>query len=294
MKIRIVKENKIRPSNIKFPTENADFFDIEYAKTNFMKAKDGELNVFMHHQVYEEIWKHSKSELSLELGGALLGIYGQDNGKEFVLITGVLNQPLAYYQSETMLRFTKQFYDDLEDYVSQVNKIYPNVIRLGLYHTHPNYGIFLSATDANTFRGIFKEKYQIAMVVDPIKNQDGVFYWQGNKISRRAAFRLYSSHNSNFCFQFYTTNNKHIENSNTHLILDIKRPTIEAVIYRPEDKTSLENKDNTIQTFLSETKKEKDKVLKLGFRKKKWAKTRENLNLLRIKPLSFLPKICPL
>ena len=297
MNIKIIKENKIKPQNIKFPLQNADFLNISYPITNAIEAKEGDLNIFMHREVYEAIWQHSKSELSLEIGGALLGIYGHDNGKEFVLITGILNQPLSYYQSQTMLRFTKQFYDDLDDYISQINRKYPNVIRLGLYHTHPNYGVFLSTTDAKTFKGIFKEKYQIAMVVDPIKNQDGVFYWQGKDISKRAAFRLYDSDNPNFCFHQYTTNNKHIENDNPHLVLDNSRPTITAVIRQNEDEAVLTEKNNHFQSFFSQTKKEtkaKNKLLKLDFNKTRAAIVEGERNILKIKSLSFLPKICPL
>ncbi|MGB1205838.1 MAG: Mov34/MPN/PAD-1 family protein [Chitinophagales bacterium] len=297
MNIKIIREKKIKPQLIKFPTRNAEFSEITYPATNLVEAKHNELNVFMHYEVYDAIWKHAKKDLSIELGGALLGIYGCDSGKEFLLITGVINQPSSYYRSETMLRFTKQFYDDLDDYISQINEKYPNVIRLGLYHTHPNYGVFLSTTDAKTFKGIFKEKYQIAMVVDSVKDEDGVFYWQGNNISKRAAFRLYESDNPNFCFHQYTTNNRHIEASNTHLILDSKRPTIEATIQKNRDNAISIATNKNFQAFFSETnseKRQKNKRLKLGFNNKKNEEIGEKQSILKIKSLPFSPKICPL
>ena len=131
------------------------------------------------------------------------------------------------------------------------------------------------------------------MVVDPVKKEDGVFYWQGNDISKRAAFRLYDSDNPSFCIQKYTTNNAHIEVCNPHLSLDNNRKTIEAITLKNNEKKFVTEKKAEFQTLFSEPENNENKTLKLGaFGQNKMEKAKEKRTVLRIKALSFLPKIC--
>ena len=46
---------------------------------------------------------------------------------------------------------------------------------IGWYHSHPGYGIFLSATDRTTQNAYFAAPWQVAVVVDPIRGEFGVF-----------------------------------------------------------------------------------------------------------------------
>ncbi len=46
---------------------------------------------------------------------------------------------------------------------------------LGWYHSHPGYGIFLSATDRTTQHAYFAAPWQVAVVVDPVRGEFGVF-----------------------------------------------------------------------------------------------------------------------
>ena len=39
---------------------------------------------------------------------------------------------------------------------------------VGWFHTHPNFGCFLSTTDLKTQDYFFPESYQVALVVDPV------------------------------------------------------------------------------------------------------------------------------
>lgn len=42
---------------------------------------------------------------------------------------------------------------------------------VGWWHSHPGFGCFLSRTDLHTQEAFFYEPYQVALVVDPIKNE---------------------------------------------------------------------------------------------------------------------------
>jgi proteasome lid subunit RPN8/RPN11 len=55
-----------------------------------------------------------------------------------------------------------------------------NLRILGWWHTHPNIGCFLSKTDISTQKFFFPEKYQIALVVDPIRREFEFFSLNDN------------------------------------------------------------------------------------------------------------------
>lgn len=223
MKIRIISEKKIKPQPIVFPTKNAAISNIHYPHTHsdIKHEEHKQLSVFVHEKVYQAIWQHSCLDMENELGGALIGIYGIDeaDGRKFILITDVINQPPEYFASPTLIRFTTPFYDHIAHFFEQALVAKPHLIRLGLYHTHPDYGVFLSRTDVQTFKGIFKENYQIAMVVDPVKRHDGIFYWQADgEISERTCFRVYSSTEPNFSPYLGHTTDEQIADYNPYLI----------------------------------------------------------------------------
>lgn len=52
---------------------------------------------------------------------------------------------------------------------------------LGWYHTHPGFGIFLSAMDMFIHENFFNESDQLALVYDPVKGEDGLFVWREGK-----------------------------------------------------------------------------------------------------------------
>lgn len=45
-----------------------------------------------------------------------------------------------------------------------------SILRLGWFHSHPDFGCFLSSTDIATQKEIFYEPYHVALVVDPVRN----------------------------------------------------------------------------------------------------------------------------
>ncbi len=197
MKIRILKERSIQPSNIPYPPIDPAF-EVKAANSAAGYPTKGSLEVYMHYAVHAAIWQHSRLEKESELGGALIGCYGQYKGQSFLLITDVLHQPLSFSNDPTMIRFTNRFYSALHEHMEKGLRKNPNLLQLGLYHTHPDYGVFLSHTDEVTFKGVFKGVHQIALVVDPIRGEDGIFHWEGKELSKRTAFQLYRTSNAQY------------------------------------------------------------------------------------------------
>ena len=46
----------------------------------------------------------------------------------------------------------------------------------GWYHSHPNLGVFFSGVDRATQRAFFNQPYALGLVIDPIRNEEMVFY----------------------------------------------------------------------------------------------------------------------
>ncbi|MHC4178122.1 MAG: hypothetical protein ACYSWU_11485, partial [Planctomycetota bacterium] len=67
---------------------------------------------------------------------------------------------------------------------------------VGWYHTHPNWGVFLSGMDRFICENFFNRPLDVALVVDPLRGDRGWFYWdQGGreKLPRAKGFSVIAS-----------------------------------------------------------------------------------------------------
>jgi len=235
LKITILKHHQHQPQELLFPTVNPHFTNLRQPITNKIPITEQRLPIFMHQGVYDTIWQHANSNKTIELGGALLGLYARHQQTKFLVITNVLNQPETYFADPTFVKFTNQFYTDLEDYLQQINTRFPMVVRLGLYHTHPNYGVYLSKTDATAFKRVTSENYQVSLIVDPVKQEDGFFFWLSenptttNDISDRGAYKVYNSAEPILSPYQATTHNYHLAKCNSFLTFTGNAAAIELV-----------------------------------------------------------------
>ncbi len=55
-----------------------------------------------------------------------------------------------------------------------------NLRIVGWWHSHPNFGCFLSSTDVETQRFFFPESYQVALVVDPVRDSFNFYSLDNN------------------------------------------------------------------------------------------------------------------
>lgn len=51
---------------------------------------------------------------------------------------------------------------------------------IGWYHSHPRHGVFMSGVDFETHQKHFSKNWQVALVVEPIRNEFGFFAWSKN------------------------------------------------------------------------------------------------------------------
>jgi len=55
-----------------------------------------------------------------------------------------------------------------------------NLRIIGWWHSHPDFGCFLSSADLLTQKHFFHKSYQVAMVVDPVRNEYDFFTLDNN------------------------------------------------------------------------------------------------------------------
>lgn len=134
------------------------------------------------------MFAHGASYPERESGGVLLGRFLSGETHAFLLveqiITGLMTEGTA-----TRLTFTHDTWLHIN---ATRDRDFPELQIVGWYHTHPNLGIFLSGDDQYIHRNFFHESWQIAMVIDPIAFQFGLFAWLGDRLQRDDGVRVYA------------------------------------------------------------------------------------------------------
>ena len=135
------------------------------------------LPIFVHERVLEEVLEFSETEVSREIGGFLVGGFHED-GRRYVEVRHFL--PAHDVRSRVAsLTFTHETWATM---TREVETKFPDEVVIGWHHTHPNFGVFLSGYDLFVQRNFFNQMWQIAMVVDAVRQEFGFFQWRGEEI----------------------------------------------------------------------------------------------------------------
>ena len=133
--------------------------------------------VLISQSVLDEILDYSERDLQRESGGFLIG-GGDTTHRRFVEVRHFL--PAVEARSRiASLMFT---HDTWAAMTREVAERFPDQVVLGWHHTHPGFGIFLSAYDQFIHRNFFSEPWQIALVVDPRRQELGFFQWRDGQV----------------------------------------------------------------------------------------------------------------
>ncbi|WP_165073418.1 Mov34/MPN/PAD-1 family protein [Paludisphaera rhizosphaerae] len=148
----------------------------------------GDLPVFLDLAPADAIERHALSDTTVELGGVLLGKECVDptDGAPFVWITQALE---AKHYANTQASFTYT-HDSWEEITRERDRLHPDLDVVGWYHTHPNFGIFLSHHDLFIHKNFFDQPLQTAYVVDPIQGTRGFFQWSDGGMVQVGGFHL--------------------------------------------------------------------------------------------------------
>lgn len=130
---------------------------------------------FMETAVLTELKAYASTQLDYELGGVLVGSAGRSTRRLFVRIERFIPATKGVSRRASF-EFTNEAQQEIHE-VMQAQ--YPSLQIVGWFHTHPGYGIFLSSADVFIDRNFFCEKYHVAMVLDPRREdvEVGLFVW---------------------------------------------------------------------------------------------------------------------
>jgi proteasome lid subunit RPN8/RPN11 len=143
------------------------------------------VGILIDFEVLQEVWRHCGTTTSREVAGVLLGGVWRDLGGPYVSITRTLD---ARFTHERLSRvtFTHQTWQDL---ATRMDALGTDEVMIGWYHTHPGYGVFMSAYDQFIHQNFFGA-YGVALVVDPVAGDCGFFENRDGAVTRVPGFQV--------------------------------------------------------------------------------------------------------
>lgn len=146
-------------------------------EAEFPGGKGQPFRIFFEPAVHDEIWKHSQADTSVEICGVLVGQWRRDENGPFAVISASIRGHAAANKLAEVT-FTHETWAKIN---AEMDSKYADRAIVGWYHTHPDFGIFLSDRDLFIHEHFFSSPGQMAMVVDPIREIEGIFVWRGGK-----------------------------------------------------------------------------------------------------------------
>jgi proteasome lid subunit RPN8/RPN11 len=181
------------PNRALRPDENR-----HYAVVAYGEPADRDLAIFVDLDVLAEMEEHAQSDTSVELGGVLLGgSYEDEQGRPFIVVTDSLRAQ-HYESTKGSFKFTH----DTWSAITREREQFPvELSMVGWYHTHPDWGVFLSGMDMFICDNFFNKKLDVAYVIDPCRGDRGMFQWtlsspqqdQRHRIRRTGGFFVTTS-----------------------------------------------------------------------------------------------------
>ena len=147
---------------------------MELAKQPFPQVQY-DFRIYIAESAFDRICNNA--ETTREVGGILVGDVLQDKNGPFIKVDHVI-EALHAEEKGTELTITHETWNHIHE---QMDKTHSGKRILGWYHTHPNFGIFLSEQDQFIQQSFFNLAFQVALVYDPVRKVHGVFSWRDSK-----------------------------------------------------------------------------------------------------------------
>jgi proteasome lid subunit RPN8/RPN11 len=159
------------------PDRNAHFAVAPYGE-----PQEGELPIFIDLDVLIEMESHALEDTSVELGGVMLGGQLHDaDGKPYILVQDNLRAE-HYEATKGSFKFT---HDTWQEITRRRDEFPENWDMVGWYHTHPDWGVFLSGMDMFICDHFFNKPLDVALVIDPCRQDRAFFQWTGDPRDRK-------------------------------------------------------------------------------------------------------------
>jgi proteasome lid subunit RPN8/RPN11 len=148
--------------------------DRQYAVVSCGVRDEMDLPIFVDLDVMREMEGHARTNTRVELGGVLLGgKFVDDTGRPFVVVHEAIRAE-HYEATRGSFKFT---HDTWADITRQRGEFPPQYQLVGWYHTHPDWGVFLSGMDMFICENFFNDDLDVALVIDPCRGDRGWFHW---------------------------------------------------------------------------------------------------------------------
>ncbi len=176
MEIEFGDLEETRPEVRLRPDENK-----HYAVVPVFEPTDDDLPIFVDLDSLADMEEHALTDTSVELGGVMLGgQYEDEQGRAFVVITDSLRAK-HYESTKGSFKFTHDTWSE----ISRERDEFPDDLQIvGWYHTHPDWGVFLSGMDMFICDNFFNKRLDVALVIDPCRQDRGLFQWTGDAAER--------------------------------------------------------------------------------------------------------------
>ncbi len=152
-----------------------------------------DLPIFVDLDALRDMEAHALSDIRVELGGVLLGAQCEDEqNRPFVVIADAL-RARHYESTPGSFKFT---HDTWSEFTRQRAEMPADLQIVGWYHTHPNWGVFLSELDRFICEHFFGRPHDVALVIDPCQGDRGFFQWAGpapEQTRRTGGFYVFAS-----------------------------------------------------------------------------------------------------
>ena len=171
----------------------------------YSPSEENELPIFVDLDAMRDMEDHALSDTGVELGGVMLGgQYEDERGRPFVLVTDSLRAK-HYESTKGSFKFTH----DTWAQITRERDEFPDDLQMvGWYHTHPDWGVFLSGMDMFICDNFFNKELDVALVIDPCRQDRGFFQWTGDaeqRVRRTDGFYLVASRFRQFELNEYVT-----------------------------------------------------------------------------------------
>ena len=149
----------------------------ELSKGTFPAPQQVDFRLSMTPEVHRGIQEHARADVSVEICGVLVGRWERDEGGPYAVVTNYIRCDNATSKFAEVT-FTHESWAQIN---KEMDTRFSDLRILGWYHSHPDFGIFLSDRDVFIHQNFFSGAGQVAYVVDPVRDLEGVFVWRDGK-----------------------------------------------------------------------------------------------------------------
>lgn len=140
----------------------------------FPGAAAQDFRIFVEPSVHRAMREHCRENAGVEVCGVLVGSWARDGIGPYVRVDASIRGESATSRFAEVT-FTHETWSKINQ---RMDTEFADRRIVGWYHSHPDFGIFLSDRDRFIHEHFFNAPGQVALVIDPVRDEEGIFVWQ--------------------------------------------------------------------------------------------------------------------